>query len=479
MFNCRLRSVRRYASIVAIATMFCLAEVHLSHGQIFTMGTSFTGSSIFDSGFIPPDTMGAVGPNHIVELINGRFAAYDRTGAIQQSSSLNGFWTNAGVTPTGNSFDPRIVYDQHSGRWFATAVDNAANANNFLVGVSSSSDPTAGWTAFQVDSDADDSNWADFPMLGLNQDIVTISANMFPTAGSSSGLNTGFIVLDKSDLIAGTLTSTSYEDVSLGTTGFTPQPVFDMDNNTGPLKMLSSSNKPAGILRISDVNISSAPASVADVSVTPRGAPPDIDQPGTKADVDAGDNRFSGNVIQQQIAGRAVASLWGVQGVEVNGRAAIEWYEIDSVTNAVVQSGLIDDISLAFNYPSIAVNDFGDVLIGFSGGDPNNFMSAYFVAGQTVGGTTTFGAVTQSMAGVADYQIPDGNGRNRWGDYSATVLDPNDPRSFWTFQEFASGADQWSIQVTQVIIGVPEPATAGIVGIAVIGAGMFRRRRRI
>ena len=32
----------------------------------------------------------------------------------------------------------------------------------------------------------------------------------------------------------------------------------------------------------------------------------------------------------------------------------------------------------------------------------------------------------------------DGGGRNRWGDYSATVLDPTDPGTFWVFQEYTA-----------------------------------------
>src|SRR5262249_49285627 len=38
-----------------------------------TIGLNFTSSTLFDSGFIPPDTMGGVGPDHIVVLINGRY----------------------------------------------------------------------------------------------------------------------------------------------------------------------------------------------------------------------------------------------------------------------------------------------------------------------------------------------------------------------------------------------------------------------
>jgi hypothetical protein len=456
-------------SVFALAMVVWLGACEIAHCQ-FTIGTNFTGSNRNQSGFRPPDTMGAVGPNHVVELINGRFAAYDRTGSLQTSSTLDAFWTSAGLTVDSFSFDPRIVYDAFSSRWFATAVDNSNAANGFLVGVSNSSDPTAGWSGVKVDSDADDSHWADFPMLGVNQDIVTVGANMIPLVGGSS--NTGFIVIDKSGLISGTPTVTSFEDVAAGDTGFTAQPVFDLDNKAGSMRILSSFNKPAGFLKVSSIGGTSTSPTLNTangfISVTSRGAPPDIDQPGTKEDIDSGNSRFASSVVEQHMAGRANPSLWAAQGVEINARAAIQWYEIDAVTNAVLQSGVIDDVSLGLNYPSIAVNDFGDVVIGFSGGDPNTFMSTYFVAGQTVAGVTTMGATTQSMAGVADYEALDTADRNRWGNYSSTVLDPN-LRAIWTFQEFASATDVWSIQSTQIVFGVPEPSTAGFLGLATIG----------
>src|SRR5205807_2404123 len=106
-----------------------------------------------DSNFIPPDTMGAIGPNHIVELINGRFRVFDRSGnAIGgATSSLNTFWTNAGVA-TASSFDPRILYDSANDRWFAASADNGGLATSrFLVAVSNTNNPTGAWSGFTID----------------------------------------------------------------------------------------------------------------------------------------------------------------------------------------------------------------------------------------------------------------------------------------------------------------------------------------
>lgn len=439
----------------------CFRGLHLEPLEVrwmlaFSVGTEFTASS--NTGFTPPDTMGAVGPNQIVELINGRYAVYNKAGLQQTATSLDQFWINAGVNPAGAfAFDPRVLYDAAGGRFFAAAVDNSNGPNNFLVAVSNTSDPMAGWTGFQIDSDSNNSHWADFPTLGVNADVVTISANMFPLAGQPA--TTSFLVIPKSDLLAGVPTvanATLFENINANNTGFGAEPIVDLDNGSLPLPLLSSFNKPAGSLKTSSIGGTAlAPTlntSGGFISVVARSAPPDIDQPGPKANIDAGDSRFSGSVIKQQISGRANSSLWGVHSVNISGRAAIEWYEINAATDAVLQSGTIADPSLAFNFPSIAVNDFGDVVIGFSGGDPATFMSTYVAVGSTTAGVTTFSPPTQTHAGVADYQILDSNGTNRWGDYSATVIDPTDQKRFWTFQEFASATDQWSVRVTEILL---------------------------
>src|SRR5947207_2810686 len=143
------------------------------------VGLDFTASTLgADTGFIPPDTMGAVSEAHIVELINGRYSVYRKDdGALLQTTSLDEFWTSGGATIRGYSFDPRILWDKSSGRWFAAGVDNAGAANDILIAVSKSGDPTSGWNAFTIDSDPDDLLWADFPTLGMNTDGLVVSAN--------------------------------------------------------------------------------------------------------------------------------------------------------------------------------------------------------------------------------------------------------------------------------------------------------------
>ena len=451
-----------------------------SEAEALNIDLSFTGSSLLTSGFIPPDTMGAAGPDHFVELLNGQYAVYRNTDGVRvQTSTLNDFWRNGGVVPTGSfAFDPRVTYDSSSGRWFAASVDNSSAPNNFLIAVSNSSDPTQGWKGFAIPSDSAKSRWADFPTLGVNRDGVYVAANMFPITASSS---TSVLVLPKADLIAGTVAHrTLFENVSPGSTGFSIQPVSDPKSTGAPVAMLLSDfNTGAGFLKRSDIT-GSITSPVLDttnkfIAVPPFGGPPNAQQPGPKAPLEVLDSRLGSSVVMRN------GELWGVQSVNAGGRSALRWFNIDVATNTLRQSGLIASPTLAFYYGSIAVNDFGDVVIGFSGSGQSQFASAYAVQGQTQNGVTTFGDPLLLKAGVSDYEVTFGAGRNRWGDYSATVLDPDDPFRFWTIQEWVSGTDVWSTQITElnVVRAVPEPPTIILLGgTTIAGLGFAARRRQ-
>lgn len=59
---------------------------------------------------------------------------------------------------------------------------------------------------------------------------------------------------------------------------------------------------------------------------------------------------------------------------------------------------------------------------------------------------------------------PPCDGRNRWGDYSATALDPRDGQRFWTIQQWASAPDIWSTQLTEIrLVPAPTAITAASV----------------
>src|SRR6185436_5128652 len=81
--------------------------------------------------YAPPDTNGAVGPNHVVTVTNSRIRIFSRPafGAVS-TQTLNGFWSSVLPGGTAGVFDPHLVYDPYGNRWIIAAVSDSRNANS-------------------------------------------------------------------------------------------------------------------------------------------------------------------------------------------------------------------------------------------------------------------------------------------------------------------------------------------------------------
>jgi hypothetical protein len=436
------------------------------------LGQNFTASTLgTDSSLVPPDSDGAIGPNHFVEFINGRFSVYDKvSGTEVQTMTDTAFWTATGVDLTGLALsDTRIIYDPLSGRWFASEIDfNGSVAhpvnNRFLLAVSASDDPTGQWNsvAFQADPAG---NFADFPRLGLDAKGVYLTGNMFDRHGSFIGVLVTSI--PKADLLLSTPTATNRTTsgvVSQASFGFSPEPVvnFNPTNNaenvlavpTDGLAMTGTNFIPQVSLltfQVLDADTPSATFSPSTlipvpsylVNINPF-------QPDGTNTLDDGDARIGSYVFQ------VGDNIYATHGVQLGPRAAIRWYRLSATNHVLLESGTISDTNLDLFYPSIAASTNGLVVIGFNGSSLNTFVSSYAVAGETINGTTIFGDKMLLKAGEGNYEVSPA-GDNRWGDYSTTTVDAANPNHFWTIQEYAAAGNLWSTQVTELIVSDVPP----------------------
>jgi hypothetical protein len=137
---------------------------------------------------------------------------------------------------------------------------------------------------------------------------------------------------------------------------------------------------------------------------------------------------------------------------------------LDESTNAVIQEGTISDPNFDYYQGAIAANNFGDVVLAYnrSGPGTGDFIGSYARVGEFSSGILTFDPSDLLLrAGDANYHLFVGHSGERWGDYSAVVVDPSDPFSFWAFQEYAAfpssttGRDRWATQITQWLIVCP------------------------
>jgi hypothetical protein len=153
--------------------------------------------------------------------------------------------------------------------------------------------------------------------------------------------------------------------------------------------------------------------------------------------IDSGDTRIQ-NVVSRN--GRLFAThTIPHQGPAIT-TTAVRWYEINPATLTRLQEGTISDPNRFYYYPSLAVNSTGAIAIGFSGSssNPPEYAGAYYTARRAADPPGTMHPVTLLKSGQASYFKTFNGTDNRWGDFSATVVDPVDDTSFWTLQEIAA-----------------------------------------
>lgn len=89
-----------------------------------------------------------------------------------------------------------------------------------------------------------------------------------------------------------------------------------------------------------------------------------------------------------------------------------------------------------FAFPNVAVNDFGDVIIAYAKFTTNGYPSAAYRVRYY--NDPRFTAEEVFASGTDYYVYYDENSRNRWGDYTTSVVDPANNRDFWTLGQYAT-----------------------------------------
>ncbi|HNQ23015.1 MAG TPA: hypothetical protein PKK06_07970 [Phycisphaerae bacterium] len=400
-------------------------------GTAPTLINSFEGVVRGDAGqwSYPPDTDGAIGPNHYVITVNTNFAIFNRTtGAELSNVSLSSFLPNS-------SGDPRVLFDQHSQRWVVIVSSFNSGARIHLA-VSRTSDPTGDWfkTYFVTAQGSDTGRWPDYPTLGVDQHGIYTAAYMV-------GGGMTIFAIDKAPLIAST--------PSLGTiTAFrglpwegAMQPVHTYGTPEG--EYVISRNTSLNGLRLRRINPPlTAPTltELGNVTVPGFQDPPDAPALGASVALDTVDSRLMMSVYRG-------GSIWTCHTINYFQQAAVRWYEVSVSPQSLVQYGTVSHATRFYFFPSIMVNAAGHVALGFTGSSGSEYASCYFTGRKLSDAPGEMGAPVLYQAGTAAQNLIDSYGRNRFGDYSYTTLDPADDLTFWTLQEYTAANNVWGTYV--------------------------------
>lgn len=424
---------------------------------------------------IPPDTSGAVGKSHIFTAHNNTVTIFDRSGHPLLTTTLDAFWAAQGHS--GDTFDPRVAYDPAGDRFiFVAMLDAQKPTSALLVAVSKSGDPTLHWVsvAIQVDDAAQGQVWLDFPSVGFTADKMTVQVNVFSRAANRF-IGSAVYAFDKNSLYHPPHAPV-YLRFDIKNQGGTHVPATTYDSGVADQFLLSrwggNINGSGSLLvyRITgDVNSNTAKL-IRIGYVVSRGndawesfSPGDMGpQNGSAGKIDVGDDRLLSVVYRN---GRIYCSQVVLLPVGTPTRSASQWWEIDPSAWTLNELARVDDPTgkTLFAFPTLAVNARGDMLIGQSQFTATTFASASFsfrASGQALFPPQVF------AAGKASYFVTFSGTKNRWGDYSATVIDPLDPLSFWTLQEYAEAPQNtWATRWAKITITGGTPVSGGSVPI--------------
>ena len=152
----------------------------------FKVNRNFEGLSAAEAGSDPPDPQIAVGPRHVVELLNNMGRIFTKNGRVVQTFYLGDFFNVPSVPSNGgrffdHNFDPKIIYDARENRFFAiySSRNEDADLGRRHIAVSITDDPTGTWRRWVMEFDG---VFPDFPTIGLTNDKVTVSYNRNPLA---------------------------------------------------------------------------------------------------------------------------------------------------------------------------------------------------------------------------------------------------------------------------------------------------------
>ncbi|MCB0685421.1 MAG: hypothetical protein KDC53_02815 [Saprospiraceae bacterium] len=413
---------------------------------------------------IPPDPHATAGMSHLVNVVNKSIEWYTKTGTQQNSQSLQSFFSAA----TG-TFDPKVIYDSYSNRFVVVTLETIGrddmmtgnDVSKIYVAVSKTGDPNDGWWKSSINALTVISmvnSWADYPGLALDEEAIYLTANMFGFAdGAYNGVRLWIVpkgVGSGGIYDGGALNESIYDPYSGGGIATTTQPAHTigvipanvgtyllgyggLSNGTNEFVQCIRINNPLGMMPTFNLSY----VDLGDLEDFSIGSFPNAPQMNSDSLISTGDRRLLNAVYRD---GKIALCFTYIGSGSNAGQPTAHWAILDHAgggSPTLLGQGDVGGEDIASGtytfYPSVAMNASGDLAIGFAASAPTIFPGAYYTGRNAADPAGATDAVKTLRAGVDYYERTFGSARNRWGDYTATVVDPQDDQSFWVYNEYA------------------------------------------
>jgi len=451
------------------------------------IGNGFTGpQGTFSVNVVPPDTNGAAGPNHYVQIVNDAFAVFNKSGtAIYGPININQLWSGfGGGCQTNNDGDPVVVYDVIADRFIISQFSVSTVPFLECVAVSQTGDPTGAY--YRYSFSYGNSNFPDYPKMGVWPDAYYTTYNIFGNGGNTfSGAEA--CAFDRSQMLNGNAatqqcftTSSLYGGIlpanldgrNLPPAG-SPNYLVGLGANANQLaywKFHVDWTTPAN-------STFTGPATLAtNVFSEACNGGQCIPQTSTTVRLDSLADRVMYRLAYRNLGTHE--ALVVNHSVTAGSSVGVRWYELrpDASHNlSIFQQGTYAPDSNFRWMGSIAMDQSGNIGLGFSVSGTSMHPGIHYTGRLA---TDPAGLMTEGensiFDGAGSQDNSGGGGGYRWGDYSAMSIDPSDDCTFWYTNEYipSTGEFNWSTRVgsfkfpscgpAQLVFTTPPPANLAV-----------------
>ena len=422
---------RKYAEILANSGAGAANKASGTTADAPSLGIVFYGNP-YDGG-IPNDNGIAISNGgKIVSVTNSTIRGYDESGgAAEFAASLQGF--SGGFNGTTSKYDPKATYDPSRDRFIVVFLSGFTHTtSDILVFFSTTNDPSDPWNMYSLDGNVGTSNvWTDFPQIGISNDELFITGNLFTNSGVGQGsvvwqigLNEGFA--------GSTLTTKNYV-----TSYFSLHPVEGALTMYGPnhylIRNVSNPFGSTSTYYIHQITNTIGAGGTLNSPITFNSSTsyslsPDANQKGTSIKLNTNDCRVQSSYLENnriQFGHNTAAS--GKPGIYYG---TIELSDLDLSFSSVSGVRYYND-SLEVGYPGVAYGGCTD-----SGGDNTSVVMFNYTGSSYNPGNACVYFENKNVASAptickAGFTYMGSSSPWRWGDYADAAERHNNPGEIW------------------------------------------------
>jgi hypothetical protein len=443
------------------------------------LGAGFAGPQGASSVRNPSDNSLAVGPNHIVQIVNSRLAVFDKKGTVLYGSVPTNtvFAGFGGLCEMRNNGDAVVRYDQLAGRWlyvmpiFGRAPDRPEEPYSMCYALSTGPDPLGPYYRYEFRRKL----FPDYPRPAVWRDgyyvptstgdnviekhACVVDREKMLNGGDATEqclIISGVNFLNNADIDGSELPPPGAPNIMMAAGGSQLKSSFE-DDGIYYWQFHADWKDPAKTKAVGPEKIAVAPYHyLCNGQLTNC-----VSQPGTDRRLDAQGDKLMQRLVYRKIGKRESIVVQHSVNTDAGG-GGMRWYEFRLDGKRIprlYQQGTYAPDGFYRWMGSIGMDRQGNIGIGYSFGGTPHFAGQRFAARLA---KDPKGQLTLQETVLATGQAAQTTG-SRWEDYTTLAMDPSDDCTFWYVGDYLkTGAPNYSTRIGAFRLpGCDAPTPAG------------------